>query len=132
MAGEKTKVAADGGPASDFVSNPVCVPTVKVRMREGQDGEGNTYVIRRVDFDSGKHEEVRERVRLPEKAKETAPVFGTESEDDLLKMSIEHLKEKPEWKASEDFKTAAATKDKKQIVSAILAVRASAGTGASS
>lgn len=110
------KLAPDGGPASDFLGNPIVYETVRVKLKAG----GTTVVIRASDFNGAIHEKLdAARVKL-EKPKEPEG-FGIESKDDLLKLTVAQLQAKPEWE-----KTDKQAKTKEQIVDAILAVREAA------
>jgi hypothetical protein len=116
MGDEPRKVALDGGPLSTYKSgNVVRFPTVKVKHKK----TGATMVIRESDFDSKVHAKVgAQRVSLSEKDDDPKKGFGSEPRDELLKMTIDQLKAKPEWAAADQ-----SAKTKEQIVDAILPVR---------
>lgn len=111
------KKAPDGGPVSSIRMNPVRFETVRVIEKK----TSTSAVIRKLDYDARIHKlaDATERVRVEKKIEDED--FGSETEDELLTMTVEALKAKPEW---DHVPNKVEVRAKPDIVAAILKVRA--------
>lgn len=82
-------------------------------------------VINESDFDPSLHELVEEvkKPRAPKREQVDKSGFGKQTEEELAVMTVDALKQLPEWQHVPEATREAATK-KAQIIAAILAVRA--------
>lgn len=119
MVDDQAQRSPDGGPLSQahLFLKPQALPTMRVKFKEAP--KLGVVEINRSDFNPKLHTEAAgaekktERVRLP------TDLYGSQTRDELLLMTIEELKKLKEW---EDVDNQKLTK-KEDIVDAILEVR---------
>lgn len=120
-AGTSKRMSPDGGPPCNHKFRQQRTPVRRVRVKE----TGSISVVNLEDFNPELHEELNSppREQLSKEDLEVTSVFGREERGELVTLTLEALKQKPEFKMIPEGKRKILTR-KDDVVDSILAVRA--------